>query len=90
MDLLFRVHVIGDIPDDQKLSIQKQVFEQIIRSANRDALSRFQAIVRTDSKLKDVEIDNSVNLPIRERDDTLDDGVVGYVDNLIAFVHRKR
>lgn len=90
MDLLFRVHVIGDIPDDQKLSIQKQVFEQIIRSANHDALSRFQAIVRTDSKLKEVEIDNEVNLPIRERDDTLDDGVVGYVDNLIVFAHRKR
>lgn len=90
MDLLFKVHVIGDIPDDQKLSIQKQVFEQIIRSANRDALSRFQAVVRTDSKLKDVEIDNSVNLPVRERDDTLEDGVIGYVDNLIVYVHRKR
>ena len=90
MDLLFRVHVIGDIPDDQKLSIQKQVFEQIIRSANRDALSRFQVIVRSDSKLKDIEIDNEVSLPVRERDDTLDDGVVGYVDNLIVFAHRKR
>ena len=90
MDLLFRVHVIGDISDDQKLSIQKQVFEQIIRSANRDALSRFQAIVRTDSELKDVEIDNEVNLPARERDDTLDDGVIGYVNNSIVFVHRKR
>lgn len=90
MDLLFRVHVIGAIPDDQKLSIQKQMFEQIIRSANHDALSRLQAIVQTDSKLKDVEIDNEINLPIKERDDTSDDGVVSYINNLIVFAHRKR
>lgn len=89
MELVFRAHVIGDISDEQKLHLQRMIYQQLMRSALHLAKDTYKLMIQEDPKLSDLALDNTHEVVVRERDDTLDDGVAGYVDNHILFVHRK-
>lgn len=89
MELVFRAHVIGDIPDEQKLHLQRMIYQQLIRSARHLAKDTYKLMIQEDPKLSDLVLDSTHEVVIRERDDTLDDGVAGYVDNHVLIVHRK-
>ena len=89
MELVFRAHVIGDISDEQKLHLQRMVYQQLIWSASHLAKDTYKLLLQEDPKLCDIVLDSTHEVVIRERDNTLDDGVAGYVDNHILFVHRK-
>lgn len=89
MELVFRAHVIGDISDEQKLHLQRMIYQQLIRSASHLAKDTYKLMMQEDPKLCDLTLDNTHEVIVRERDDTLDDGVAGYVDNHILFVNRK-
>ena len=89
MELVFRAHVIGDIPDEQKLHLQRMIYQQLMRSALHLAKDTYKLMMQEDPKLCDLTLDDTHEVIVRERDDTLDDGVAGYVDNHILFVHRK-
>ena len=89
MELVFRAHVIGDISDEQKLHLQLMIYQQLMRSAFHLAKDTYKLMIQEDPKLSDLALDSTHEVVTRERDNTLDDGVAGYVDSHVLFVHRK-